>query len=897
MLKPSHLDLQSRLMEITGDQWITPRIVLLRAPAGYGKTGTIAAWLGERDEAASSTRWVRCAPGLGDAFWGAIAHELAAAQGGGSAAGDGATPDGGSAPDAAQRLAAGLVEPVTLVIDDYHFATNAENDLALAELCAATPHLTLLVAARRVQLLDGPLIAARVRLRVFGPRDLAFTQNEALEMATGLGIPDGERLRTALARTKGWPLAARAVIEPTAVALASAGKAGDGAADPLENLDRFALHHLEIVGDLARRILLAAAQLDAISLDQAAEFTGAEISAVRAAVYELLELGVLVTRTTAERTDFRCHRAVRATLHTRSDRSASPEQRRALFIGRAARVGDAAPLTALSLYCAAGALDEAERLLERHFTAVIDSAEQAERILRPLPEHSLLAHPAFAAARLYIETPNPAVPPATLSHLTELWQQGIQQRLERDLQLGATEIALPLLAQAMVSARLLGRIDAALSMARELETRLDADPAEAWGLDAAHPVADKACLDALGALPVYYREIASTALMAGDYPRARRGWERLRAHAEELLSAQWSEAPQDPARAADQSSAGRRWLLAALNEMAFTETLDGDMRRAAGYLSEAEAVTATTGAVAPGLAWVSGEVVRAYLSYEFDDESLLAQAAERLTPLNDRIEQWPLMLIAEAASVRHRRGPEWALAQLRSALAGAPEQRSPIGCWNNALIGYQAMLSTVIGDFSSSEELLAALPEDSPMSRIERARLALFTGDDVAALLIAQGLGNPETTLRQRLDRCLITAIASWSCDERDDALRALRSAAELLQSCALPSRLEGVPYEPLREVAVAAREAGVCDILGAVDAVPEVGRCLRYERLTEMEQRTLAAIAQHRTASQTAAALYIAPGTVKKHLASVYRKLHAKGRDEAILQATRMGLLPQEVG
>ena len=76
MLKPSHLDLQSRLMEITGDQWITPRIVLLRAPAGYGKTGTIAAWLGERDEAASSTRWVHCAPGLGDAFWGAFLARL-----------------------------------------------------------------------------------------------------------------------------------------------------------------------------------------------------------------------------------------------------------------------------------------------------------------------------------------------------------------------------------------------------------------------------------------------------------------------------------------------------------------------------------------------------------------------------------------------------------------------------------------------------------------------------------------------------------------------------------------------------------------------------------------------------------------------------------------------------
>lgn len=904
MLKPSRLDLQSRLMEMTGDQWIAPRIVLLRAPAGYGKTGTIARWLGEQDDAGSGMRWVRCAPGGADGLWNAIAAELAALTGGGSG-GSGAHGEAGGAGDPAPSpesmraivhgLAASLPEPATIVIDDYHFATNAENDLALAEVCAAAPNLTLLIAARRVQLLDGPLVAARVRLRVFGPRDLAFTTAEAVEMAARLGVPDGERLRTALERTKGWPLAVRAVIEPAAVAAASTDDANGGSADPLENLDRFALHHLEIVGDLARRVLLAAAQLDAISLDQAAEFTGAEIAAVRIAVYELLELGVLVPRPAEEGTEFRCHRAVRATLHTRSERSASSEQRRALYAGRASRIADWTPLTALRLYCAAGALDEAEMVLWRHFSAVIDEPEPSGRILRTLPEHTLLTQPTLAAARLYIEMPNPAVPPTTLSRLTELWQQGVQQRLERDLQFGASEIALPLLVQAMVSARLLGRIDAAISMGRELESRLEAEPAQAWRAEAVDPAADRTdpqSVYALGALPVYHREIASTALIAGDYPRARRGWERLRAYAEELMLVQWSGRAENPARTAARVASGRRWLLAALNEMAFTEVLDGDMRRAEEYLAEAESLAASTGAAAPGLAWVSGEIARAHLSYEIGDDEMLARAVERLTPLSDRIEQWPLLVIAEAAAVRRLRGPDWGLSQLRSAFTGQEPGRSPAGAWNDYLAGYQATLHTVLGDFASTERLLSALPEGSPLARLERARLALFAGDDIAALLFAQGLGDAETTRRQQLDRSLITAVASWGCNERENALRALGRAAELLRDCGLPSSLLDVPFTTLREVAVAARDAGVCDVLEAIDAVPELSRAMRYERLTEMEHRTLEAIAQHRTANQAAAALYIAPGTVKKHLASVYRKLHAGGRDEAILQATRMGLL-----
>ena len=95
-----------------------------------------------------------------------------------------------------------------------------------------------------------------------------------------------------------------------------------------------------------------------------------------------------------------------------------------------------------------------------------------------------------------------------------------------------------------------------------------------------------------------------------------------------------------------------------------------------------------------------------------------------------------------------------------------------------------------------------------------------------------------------------------------------------------------------LRELAVAAQAAGVGDLVAAVDSIPEMLRSRRFERLTEMELRTLTAIAEHRNAGQAAAALFITPGTVKKHLASVYRKLRVNGRDEALLQASRMGLL-----
>jgi DNA-binding CsgD family transcriptional regulator len=124
----------------------------------------------------------------------------------------------------------------------------------------------------------------------------------------------------------------------------------------------------------------------------------------------------------------------------------------------------------------------------------------------------------------------------------------------------------------------------------------------------------------------------------------------------------------------------------------------------------------------------------------------------------------------------------------------------------------------------------------------------------------------------------MISAIAAWNCKRQDEAFLAFDTATELLQKHGLRSVLRSFPYDMLLELATAAQAAGINDIVATIEAIPEVLRSRRYERLTEMELRTLAAIAEHRSANQAAAALFITAGTVKKHLASVYRKLRVNG-------------------
>jgi LuxR family maltose regulon positive regulatory protein len=63
-------------------------------------------------------------------------------------------------------------------------------------------------------------------------------------------------------------------------------------------------------------------------------------------------------------------------------------------------------------------------------------------------------------------------------------------------------------------------------------------------------------------------------------------------------------------------------------------------------------------------------------------------------------------------------------------------------------------------------------------------------------------------------------------------------------------------------------------------------------EPLSQREMEVLCLLAQGRTNQEIARQLFVAPGTVKAHTASIYRKLEAANRTEAVARARLFGLL-----
>lgn len=881
---------------------------LLLAPAGYGKTALLTEWLRDRDEAL-----IRISCGLGAASdpWQPIARALKALLGDDHH--DHPTPgiDGASSQDAALTLAAQLETPVTLVLDDYHRITSPEQDLALADLVQIAPRLTLVVSARRVRILDGPLVTGRAPVTVLDTGDLAFTPDETAALAKLSERAIDARCEEALQLAAGWPLVVRIVLGAEATPVTAHGA-------PYPELHRFALHSLEIIGEVARRALLATSCIDAVTLQGAAKFIDAGIPQTRSALYELLELGLVVVNNDGLSTEFSCHPAVRDALTARASRSISADQRTMLVTDRAAHIEPGAPFTAFTLLCTHGAYSEAELVLANHFTLITDEGPTALAVIRTLPDEALFALPSFAAARLFLEHDDPRLPQSSMQDLLDRMDRGLQRRLrqpdadaehgEAAARVKRTSIALaeglpealhlPTLAQAMLSARLRGNIAGAHALAMQLEARLIAAGADQPPSTRNDSITPRA---ATGSHFFYLREIALTAMLVEDFPTQRRNWARLRSQSEELIERPWQGFPPASTRTVTDPESGARWRAAAIGGLALTAAIDGSIREARELLAELDEITPDIIDRAPNTSSHHGDLARAVLAAEYCDHAQLELAAQRLLSSSCRCDSWrPALLVAQAAFQRRSGSAATALADLdshRSHFTGAAATAgSP---WIRTLVHHQARLSAEIGNFAVAERLLGTLPSDHPSTRIERARVALFASNDVQALMLVQQ-EHERTSVRQQLGRALISAIAAWSCGRLSEALDEFGVACRLIDRHELLSPLSGVPHGELLALAVAATEAGIDAAdrtLVHIRAIPEAARAQRRAALTGMEQRTLEAIASHRNINSAAEALFISPATVKKHLHAVYRKLRVSGRDEALLQASRMGLIDEAPG
>ena len=80
--------------------------------------------------------------------------------------------------------------------------------------------------------------------------------------------------------------------------------------------------------------------------------------------------------------------------------------------------------------------------------------------------------------------------------------------------------------------------------------------------------------------------------------------------------------------------------------------------------------------------------------------------------------------------------------------------------------------------------------------------------------------------------------------------------------------------------------------MLEEVRRLDQKARTDEERTVTKREEEVLQLIADGCSTPEVAERLYISQKTVKNHLASIYQKLDARDRTQAVLQAVRMGIV-----
>jgi LuxR family maltose regulon positive regulatory protein len=855
-------------------------LTVLAAPPGAGKTILLASWM-MGGHPPGPVAWVTVDRGDDDParFW---AHVVAALRSSGAVPPDGLLAGLGPPPrDAAQEflvvLVNGLAElpgPVVLVLDDLHEATGPAVAAGLQFLLRhAPPQLRLVVASRA----DLPLSLHRLwvagQLTEIRAAELAFNPAEAAGLLAGLGVrlPDGE-LHSLWKRTEGW-----------AAGLRLAALSLRGHPDPGRFVAEFAGDDHAVAGYLVEEVLarqptevqeflLRTCVTDRLCGGLADALTGQTEGERVLAVLE--HDHALTTGLGPGRSWYRYHplfaELLRAELRHRWPEKIPELHRRAAAWHAANGLVEEAVDHAL----AAGDPDGAAGLLAAHgFAILLDGrAETLRGLLGRLPLRKLRADRELAVV-------------AAASRLA------LGELEEADAWLAGTDTA---------SGTRQPRSGAAGSLAGLLRARLHAD------------------VD--GVISTAGRLLASSPGVErgeGVAGADRRALVLCVMGAAELWSARLSDAAAHLEESRDLAEHGG-WEYLALGttgDLALLEAVRGRLARAHRLGRQAADIAERHGWSASAAA-ACGELALAWVAYCRDDAAGAFGALERAARAARAGRDRPVVLAVALAEARLAAGAGRAdavdgLARLRAALAEVAGWRLP-RLLAAAARPTEARLLLAAGDEAGVAGLLGGAGERQAAETVILARLQLARGDPVAAAGILAALHDGQAPVP-----CPATLIEAWLLDAV--ARRRLAdhtAAAESLERALALAAPEGYPRvfveggAPVRALladhlhrgtahralAEELLEGLLSQVTGPVASrgggSPPPAVPVLVESLSEREHVVLRYLPSMLSAGEIAAELYVSVNTVKTHIKSIYRKLDANRRWDAVRRARQLHLL-----
>jgi LuxR family maltose regulon positive regulatory protein len=868
------------------DEGLARGLVLVCAPAGYGKTVLLADWARRGGHSAG---WLSLDAGDNDParFW---RHAVAALDRARPGIGDRVAPLlGPPAPSSFQGLVTALInelageEEVLLVLDDYHVIGSAQVHQSLAFLVEHRPAGIGVVLASRS---DPPLGLARLRARgqltEIREADLRFTPAEAGELFQHMAsaLPDASVAALA-ARTEGWA----AGLQLAALSLRGQHDAAAFVAAFTGShryvLDYLAEEVLEQQDEQLRAFLLETSVLDRLSGPLCDAITGGEGS--QALLEQAERAGLFLVPLDEVRGWWRYHHLFADLLRARLQqeqpgRAAQLHRNAAAWYSEHGMADDA-----IGHAAAAGEMLWAARIIEQHFDLVHRIRGEAATIHRwvsVLPAGVVRSRPRLllAQAHMAADSGDPAVVEPLLDAV-ECAPRGWADE--------------PFEPTAGVAASFLINVPAMTTLHRSYLAQLHGD-AEATAAFATQTLAESKPEE---------RALSATAhgfLAVAEWLRGRLT-EAERALASSVSG--WRET-------------GELTLIAwGYYQLVLIRRAQGRLDAAALTCEQALDTLVTSGrpppAAGPGYAGL------AEIAYQRDELDLaLRHATEGIALCRQFVYTPPLANgLATLAMIRQATGdPAGALEAITEAEQAAP---GPAGLLN-PVPARRARLLLAQGDlpaairFTQDNDLG---PDDEPDYTRESGYLVL------ARVLLAQDRPGQALALLDRLhaaakaqDRTgslieigALRALALAAAGDEAGALTVLAGALALAcpQGYVRVFADEGAPMAALLGRLIAAQRAGQAAkvplgflarlqrAFGAGQPAADLGPSGLIDPLTSRELVVLRLLAAGRSNQAIAGELVVTLDTVKKHVGHVLGKLGAANRTEAVARARELSLIP----
>jgi LuxR family transcriptional regulator, maltose regulon positive regulatory protein len=868
------------------DEGLATGVILVCAPAGYGKTVLLADWA--RDSR-RPVAWLSLDAGDNDParFW---RHAVAAL--------DGARPGirervapllGPPAPSSFQGLVAALIndlaeDDAVLVLDDYHVIGSDQVRESLAFLVEHRPAGLRVVLASRS---DPPLALARLRARSqlteIREADLRFTPAEAAELLQYAvsALPDASVAALAT-RTEGWAaglqlaaLSLRGQDDPAAFVAAFTGS-------HRYVLDYLAEEVLERQGEQLRVFLLETSVLDRLSGPVCDAVTGREGS--QALLEEAERAGLFVIPLDEVRSWWRYHHLfadlLRARLQAEHPGRVPQLHRNAAAWSERLGLAD----DAIGHAVAAGDMLWAARIIEQHFDVVYNIRGEAATIhrwLSALPAEVVRSRPRLLLAQAFMA--------ATSGHLEVV--EPLLDAVEHAPPDWSDE---PFEPTAGAAASHLINVPAATTLIRSYLAQLHGD-AEVTAAFAAQALADSKPEERMLSA-VVHGFLAMAEWLRGRLTEAERafassvtGWREIG----QLTHTAWG-----------------------YYSLALLRQAQGRLDAAARTCERALDVLVTADRAPPAAG--PGYVGLADVAYQRNElDSALRYATEGIALCRQFVYTPPLAGgLATLAMIRQVSGdPAGALEAITEAEQASP---GPPGLLN-PIPAQRARLLLAQGDLAAA----ARFPQESGLGPDDEPRYPREPGYLVLArILLAQDRPGQALALLDRLHAAAEAQDRTGSLIETG-ALRALALAATGDETGAIAALAAALALgSPQGYVRVFADEGPpMAVLLGRLIAVQRTGQpaagiplgyLARLQRafasgqpaddpgqsgiidpLTSRELQVLGMMAAGRSNQGIARELVVTLDTVKKHVGHILGKLGAGNRTEAVARARELGLLP----